>query len=584
MVRVTGEAANCEPSVPSAPPSGSGFSDTGSSAALPPKPPPQPRTVDRLRPRMPADRLGGWVFTGLVTVIAFAIRIVHLGRPGHLVFDETYYAKDAYSLITSGYERAWPKHANHAVAAGHPDVMKHAPEFIVHPPLGKWLIGAGEQLFGMNSFGWRIASVVFGSLAILVVIRLVRRVSRSTLIGCTAGVLLSVDGLEFVMSRIALLDIFLMFFMVAGVACLAADRDWFRSRLADHLEATGQPDLGYSFGPVVWLRPWRLAAGVLFGLAVASKWNAVYAIAAFALLSLAWDIGARKLAGAGRRSAWGLLRDGIPSFVMLVILPAILYVASWVNWFATSGGWDRQWGVQHPGAGTVKFLGAPFASFLKYQSDILGFHTGSYIDSQTHPYNANPGGWLILARTTGIDATNNIKPGTHGCPAGGEQCIRVITALGTPVLWWGALAALVIALILWVGGRDWRFGIPIVGVLCNWLPWFGFTARPQFLFYAITIIPFSVMAVALCLGLLIGRRPVPATANTVSATAEQAVRGPGDDSARRPGRRRRIAGTTGAGVFVALVIADFGYLYPVFTDQLMHYSSCLSRMWLSGWI
>ena len=71
---------------------------------------------------------------------------------------------------------------------------------------------------------------------ILITIRLVRRVSRSTLIGALAGLLLTFDGLAFVMSRTALLDIFLAFFLVAAVACLAADRDWFRYRLADYLE------------------------------------------------------------------------------------------------------------------------------------------------------------------------------------------------------------------------------------------------------------------------------------------------------------------------------------------------------------
>lgn len=559
---MTGEATGDDVSTTPSP-AGRGSEPAGLRNRLPPRPATPPSTVDQLRVGMPADRLGGWVLTIGITVIAFALRVVHLGRPNRLVFDETYYAKDAYSLITNGVELAWRKHANRAVEHGHPHAMKHSPEFVVHPPLGKWLIGAGEQLFGMNSFGWRIASVVFGCLLIMLTIRLVRRVSRSTLIGCAAGVLLTVDGLTFVMSRIALLDIFLAFFVVAGVACLAADRDWFRNRLGGHLTETGKPDLGLSFGPVFWFRPWRIAAGVMFGLGAATKWNAIYAIAAFALLSLAWDIGARRLAGAGRRSALGLLRDGIPAFITLVILPAALYMASWANWFATSGGYQRQWGAQHPGAWVVKILGAPFASFLKYQADIYGFHTGSYIDKQTHPYDAKPGGWLILKRTIGIDAVNDIHPGTHGCPSDGEKCIRVITGLGTPALWWGAVAALAIALILWVGARDWRFGIPVVGVLCNWLPWFLYTARPQFLFYAITIVPFSVMAVALCLGLLIG---------------------PVRDGPERAPPRRRVVGASLAGVFVAVVIVNFAYFYPIFTDQLMHRSGWLARMWFKGWI
>lgn len=505
---------------------------------------------------MPADRVGSWVLAGLITAIAFLIRFVHLARPNSLVFDETYYAKDAYSLLKFGYEGSWSDSANKSIVAGHPDVVRSAPSFIVHPQIGKWLIAGGEQLFGMNSFGWRFASLVFGSLLVLITIRLVRRVSRSTLVGCLAGFLLTFDGLAFVMARTALLDIFLAFFMVAAVACLAADRDWFRARLASYLEKSGRPDLRGAYGPALLWRPWRIAAGVCFGLALGTKWNALYVLAAFAVLSLTWDLGARRLAGAGPAAGWAVLRDGIPAFFSLVVLSAIVYVASWSSWLATSGGYDRDWGKLHPTATTVRLLGKPLASLVHYNVDIWNFHTGSFIDHATHTYAANPSGWLILARPIGMDAVNDIKPGTPGCP-GPDTCLRVISGIGTPALWWAAVIALVVAAILWVGGRDWRFGIPVVGVLSAWLPWFQYTARPLFFFYAIALLPFSVMAVALCLGKLIGDA--------------------------RAGERRRL-GAIAAGAFVALVGANFAYLYPILTDQLLPHGAWLSRMWFRSWI
>jgi dolichyl-phosphate-mannose-protein mannosyltransferase len=117
--------------------------------------------------------------------------------------------------------------------------------------------------------------------------------------------------------------------------------------------------------------------------------------------------------------------------------------------------------------------------------------------------------------------------------------------------------------LFWVGGRDWRFGIPVVGVLSAWLPWFAYDSRPLFFFYAIVLIPFSAMAVALCLGRVIGPRPRPD------------VPGSGD---------RRMVGAILAGTFVALVAANFAYLYPILTDQLLPYPSWLSRMWFRSWI
>ena len=523
---------------------------------MPPPPAPDASTLDRLRVPPLTDRLTGWLVTLSITAIAFAIRIVGLATPNKLVFDETYYAKDAYALLRSGYERQWPDNANASIVAGNIDVMKTAASFIVHPPVGKWLIAAGEAVFGMNSFGWRVAPLVFGTLLVLITIRLVRRVSRSTLIGGVAGLLLTFDGLAFVMSRTALLDIFLAFFVVAAVACLAADRDWFRNKLADHLVAMQLPDLGGTFGPALIIRPWRIAAGLCFGLALGTKWNALYILAAFALLSLAWDMGARRVAGAGRHAGWALIRDGVPAFVSLVLLSAVVYVTTWIGWFATSGGYDRQWGSQHPDAWTTRAFGRALASFLHYQRDIWNFHTGDFIMNAQHTYRANPIGWLVLARPLGIDAVNDIRPGTSGC-TGPENCLSVISAIGTPALWWGAVFALVAAAILWIGARDWRFGIPVVGVLAGWLPWFQFEARPLFFFYAIAIIPFSVMAVALCLGRLLGPD--------------------------EPTDRRMIGGILG-GAYVALVGANFAYLYPILTDQVLPHSKWLARMWLRSWI
>ena len=525
--------------------------------AMPPPPAPRPpTTVERLRVAMPTDRLTGWVVTLLITAAAFVLRVVNLGYPNKLVFDETYYAKDAYSLLKFGYERNWPSDANAQVVAGTPDVMQTTASFVVHPPVGKWLIAVGEAVFGMNAFGWRVAPLVVGTLLVLVTIRLVRRVSKSTLVGGLAGLLLTLDGLAFVMSRTALLDIFVAFFVVAGVSCLAADRDWFRNRLADYLERHELPDLRGLFGPACVLRPWRLAAGVCFGLAIGSKWNALYLLAAFALLSLAWDVGARRLAGAGRHAPVAVLRDGVPAFVSLVVLAGVVYLGTWAGWLSTSGGYDRDWAAANQDARTTQLLGAPLASWIHYQKAIWDFHTGDFINTAEHSYRADPAGWLVVARPIGIDAVNDIKPGTDGC-VGPDNCIRVISGIGTPALWWVAVFALIAAAILWVGGRDWRFGIPVVGVLAGWLPWFSYDDRPLFFFYAVTIIPFSVMAVALGIGRLLGEG--------------------------RAGDRRMVAGIV-SGAFVALVAANFAYIYPVLTDELLPYRSWLSRMWFRSWI
>lgn len=518
-------------------------------------------TVERLRDGQSElrDRLAGWIVTISITVFAFLIRLVNLGYPNKLIFDETYYPKDAWTLWKFGYEREWPaaEVANAKIVAGDVDIFRDSAAFIVHPPVGKWLIGLGEQLFGMNSFGWRFMPLVFGTLLVFITIRMARRLSRSTLVGAIAGILLTLDGLAFVMSRIGLLDIFQAFFLVAAVSCVIADRDWYRHRLADRLEDLGVPDFGGRFGPMIWLRPWRLAAGVLFGLAIGTKWNSVFVLAAMGVLSVLWDVGARRLAGSDWRSWFALLADGGPAFVRLVVVSALVYVASWSGWLSTSGGYGRDWGEQNPDHPWTVHLGTMWASFLRYQQDIYNFHTGDFIRGESHPYDAHPIGWLVMARPIGIDAVNSIKPGVDGCTATGEDtCIRVISGMGTPVLWWLAAIALVVAVIWWLGGRDWRFGVPVIAALATYLPWFANADRPVFFFYAICIIPFTVTLLAMVFGLIIG-------------------------PAESPNRRR---GAIIVGVLMALVAANFAFIYPVLTDQLMLYKDWLARMWLRSWI
>ena len=519
-------------------------------------------TITRLRDFMPRDGVRSWVLTGIVTAVAFVLRIIGVGYPRYLIFDETYYAKDAYSMLHYGYERQWPdpmEATNKAFVDGDYSFLQDGPSFVVHPPLGKWLIAIGEQLFGVNSFGWRFMPVVFGALLVLMTIRLARRLSRSTMVGIIAGILLTFDGLAFTMSRIALLDIFQAFFIVAAVAAVVADRDWFRNRLADQLTRAGASDLGGSFGALALWRPWRWVAGAMFGCALAVKWNSIYVLAVFGVLSVLWDVGARRLAGADFRSWLALLYDGIPAFVAMVLGAAAVYVANWASWFATTGGWDRHWGADNPDAPLVRAFGPDIASWLWYHKEIYDFHTGDFINQATHPYAAHPAGWLLMLRPIGIDAVNGIKIGTDGCEVASGDCLRVISGMGTPLLWWFAALALVVACVWWLAGRDWRFGVVVLGVASTWLPWVWqgvTTTRPLFFFYAITIVPFTVIGLAMVLGLMLGR-------------------------ARGAGRRRAAIV---AGLVVALVVLNFGYLYPVLTDMLLPYNDWLTRMWLHSWI
>jgi dolichyl-phosphate-mannose--protein O-mannosyl transferase len=144
-----------------------------------------------------------------------------------------------------------------------------------------------------------------------------------------------------------------------------------------------------------------------------------------------------------------------------------------------------------------------------------------------------------------------------GCTAAaGETCMRVVSAMGTPLLWWLAFIALIVAFVWWIGGRDWRFGVPIVAAMSTYIFWFPNADRPVFFFYAICIIPFTVTLLAMAMGLVLGPRNGP--------------------------HRRR--GAIIVGVLTALVILNFAYIYPLLTDGLLLTSDYYSRVWLRSWI
>src|SRR3990170_4558323 len=97
------------------------------------------------------------------------------------------------------------------------------------------------------------------------------------MLGCVAGLLLCFDGMQLVLSRLALLDIFEAFFILCAVAACVNDRDWVRERFARRAGSWSTR----SWGPVLWFRPWLMVAGVCFGLACGTKWGAAYVLAAF---------------------------------------------------------------------------------------------------------------------------------------------------------------------------------------------------------------------------------------------------------------------------------------------------------------
>lgn len=500
----------------------------------------RPRVLEALTRRVPwLLRWSGWLGPIAVAVFAGVLRFWNLAQPNAFVFDETYYPKDAWSLLQQGYEGTWPATANDQILAV-PQIipLSSEPAFVAHPPLGKWVIALGEWGFGLHPFGWRLMVAVLGTLSVLMLARIGRRLFGSTLIGCTAALLMSVDGLQFVMSRTGLLDGILMFFALAAFGCLLIDRDRTRARMAG---ADGdRVRLG--------LRPWRLAAGLMLGAACSVKWNGLYLVAAFGLLTVLWDQAARRAHGARHPLGSMLRRDAAPAFGSVVLVAAGTYLAAWSGWFATSGGYDRHWADGRSG-----LLPAALRSWWHYQSEMYTFNTTL---TSPHQYQSNPWSWLVQGRPVSMYVENSAQ-GQHGCTAV-DGCTAQILALGTPLLWWTACFALVYLLWRWFFRRDWRSGAVLCAVAAVYLPWFGFQDRTIFSFYMVVLVPFLCLAVAQMLGAMLG---------------------PAGCSARR-----RAIGGAAAGVLVLAIVGCFAYFLPLYTAEVVPTSVWRDHMWFISWI
>ena len=502
---------------------------------------------------MPSSGFRGWLGPLLVMVLGGVLRFVNLGTPHALIFDETYYPKDALGLLDSGYEKAMVENANDLILGSDGnwralDLFTGDPQYVVHPPLGKWTIAIGEYLFGATPFGWRFAVAVLGTLSILMVARITRRLTRSDLIGTLAGLLLAVEGMHLVMSRTGLLDLVLMFWVLASFGLLLIDRDRTRRRLADLVRDKGLTATATRWGPRLGLRPWRWAAAFTLGLACSVKWSGLWFLGLFMLMSVVWDISARRAVGVGWPWRATIVRDALPAALITVAIVVPVYLASWTGWFLTDGGYARDWAEGH----APSLIPEALRSLWHYHAEAWRFHVG--LDSD-HPYKSNALSWFFQARPTSF-YYDGIKDGSRGCPT--DSCSSAVTALGNPLIWWFGILAVIYQAWRWVGRRDWRSGAVLVGIVAGWTPWLIYLDRTIFTFYVIVFVPFVVMAIAMTLGSIIG----PTHASPV---------------------RRRNGTIAATAIVLAMVIAAW-WFYPVWTAEVIPYDAWRMRMWFSTWV
>ncbi|WP_020670287.1 dolichyl-phosphate-mannose--protein mannosyltransferase [Amycolatopsis nigrescens] len=501
--------------------------------------PPTDRETTLLGRPMPTDRLRGWLVTLVLTVIGGIVRLQNLGFPtdkGAPVFDEKHYVPQAWQVLRNG---------------GYED--NYGFELVVHPPLAKQLIAVGEWLFGYNGWGWRFTAALAGTVIILLTIRIARRLTRSTLLGGLAGVLVICDGVLHVQSRMGMLDIFIALFALAAFACLLIDRDQVRERLALAVREGWADESLY--GPKLGFRWWRFAGGLMIGCSFAIKWSGLYYIAAFGLLCVAFDVAARRAAGVEHPWLGTLRRDVLPALWALLMIPFLIYLGSWWAWFASETATDRNYvEIKNVASGFFGWVPPALRSLADYSANVLHFHeTLLTPKGDPHPWESKPWTWPMGLRPM----LYYIETGEAATGCGGQQCVRATMLVGTPAMWWLALPMLGWGIWRWIFRSDWRYAAVMVGYLAGLLPWFLNLDRQMYFFYATPMAPFLVLGLTLVLGQVLG-------------------------SARR-GFERRGTGLLVVALYIGLVVANFAWLWPILNGDSITNDHWQSELWLPSW-
>jgi dolichyl-phosphate-mannose-protein mannosyltransferase len=360
----------------------------------------------------PSGRRRDLALALLLALVAAAFRLPGLGSPSEEVFDEVYHAKTALQYLQRAEPVEW-----------------------VHPPLAKLLIAVGVWLFGYHAWAWRLVPALFGIALAPVFFLLARQVLARERAALLAAVLLLSDGVYLVQSRIAMTNIFAVFFQVLSALLIV------RVGRAERLPLGGM-----------------LAAGLALGFATATRWTSLWA-AAF--------LGVVLLVMRGRRLFRP--RETAATVLAFLVLPIAIYAVSYLPLEYLRPGlppwetWKDLWALQ---------------------VEVWNYHAHLTAD---HPYFSAWYTWPWLYRPTWY----------HFHQAQGT--VRGIVAMGNPALWWVSVPVSLWALATGARDRDPRRLFSGAGFFALYVPWGLSPRTLNYNHYLFEAVPYACLSLGLLL-------------------------------------------------------------------------------------
>jgi hypothetical protein len=409
-----------------------------------------------------------------------------LSPPNGQVFDEIYFPVDAYNDV-KGMELCHPTTINCKYNYFDPE-----------PPLAKMFIAAGEWGYGwyranyqgatgdyldlgFNTFGWRIAVCIFGTLCVPLMYLMARRLWPNRLFALAAATLVCFDGMFFLQSRIGMIDIFPIFFILLAYTFFLA-----------HIQSRTP------VASVVTL----FLLGLTLGVGIASKWIVLAAWASIVFLLVARAIRRHVDIHLGSQSApiWSLGKGGGPAIaggvrwetylplalVALVLIPIAIYGASWYPFFAR--------GQFHN-----------LADLIEYQRQSYIYHATL---TATHPYGSPWWSWPFLSRPVLYYAQYDGLGVDHWT---GQALISRIENLGNPWIWWTSLPCVVSLPYFIIRHKSFPATVILLGFITQYLPW-SHISRVLFMYHMFGGLIFMILALAFVLAYIATHLPRPGRA------------------------------------------------------------------------
>jgi predicted membrane-bound dolichyl-phosphate-mannose-protein mannosyltransferase len=306
---------------------------------------------------------------------------------------------------------------------------------------------------GRHALAWRLPGVLFGAMLAFFLVLLARRLFRAPLVAYLVGAAVVLDGSMFAQARIGMNDIYVTAFIVAT---------WYFIVAAHRPRRSAALDL--------------VLAGILIGLGAASKWAAIYTLAGIFVASVAVTVWAYERGRPGTGGPLDLLagrgRNAALLFGCFAVIPAVLYLGSYVPWF---GGPTAPYGW----------------NLVELTQQMYWYHS-----SLTSPHCAGAPWWAWPV---------DLKPTYWYFGQSFGNANGYIYDAGNPILFWIALPAAAI-----VGGLAWRtrsaaLAVVAFAMLTQFVAWIPIS-RVLFFYHFFTALPFYLLCLAIVLALLWERR------------------------------------------------------------------------------